>query len=135
MAARPLRVFIADDNRDMVMLLGILFRSEGMVVRSTTRGTEVRSAVAEFRPDAVLLDIAMPDRSGLEVALELMRDYGTRCPVLIAVTAHSSEVARRLTAKSGFRHHVAKPYDPDALLKLVASVEPHDWRSLSVRST
>jgi CheY-like chemotaxis protein len=107
MAVRPLRVFIADDNRDMVMLLGILFRSEGMVVRSTTRGTEVRSAVAEFRPDAVLLDIAMPDRSGLEVALELIRDYGTRCPVLIAVTAHSSEVARRLTAKSGFRHHVS----------------------------
>jgi CheY-like chemotaxis protein len=54
---------------------------------------------------------------------------------LIAVTAHSSEVARRLTAKSGFRHHVAKPYDPDALLKLVASVEPHDWRALSIRST
>jgi two-component system, chemotaxis family, CheB/CheR fusion protein len=126
MTGRPLRVFIADDNRDSVMLLGILFRSEGMVVRSTTHGAEVRSAVAEFRPDAVLLDIAMPDRSGLELALELTRDYGAQCPVLIAVTAHSSEVARRLTAKSGFRHHVAKPYDPDALVKLVASVEPND---------
>ena len=126
MAARPLRVLIADDNRDIVMLLGILFRSEGMVVRSTTFGAEVSSAVAEFRPDAVLLDIAMPDRSGLEVALELTRDYGTQCPVLIAVTAHSSEVARRLTAKSGFQHHVAKPYDPDALLELVAAVEPND---------
>ena len=135
MAVRPLRVFIADDNRDLLMLLGILFRSEGMVVQSTTRGAEVRSAVAQFRPDAVLLDIAMPDRSGLEVALELMRDYGTQCPVLIAITAHSNDVARRLTAKSGFRHHVAKPYDPDALLKLVASVEPHDWRSPSIRST
>jgi two-component system CheB/CheR fusion protein len=126
MALRPLRVFIADDNRDQVMLLGILFRSEGMVVQSTTRGAEVRSAVARFRPDAVLLDIAMPDRSGLELALEITRDFGTRCPVLIAVTAHSSEVARRLTAKSGFRHHVGKPYDPDALLKLVAAVQPQD---------
>lgn len=115
MAVRPLRVFIADDNRDIVMLLGILFRSEGMVVRSTTRGAEVRSAVAEFRPDAVLLDIAMPDRSGLDVALELTRDYGTQCPVLIAVTAHSSEVARRLTAKSGFRHHVGKAVRPGRL--------------------
>lgn len=126
MAGRPLRVLIADDNRDMVMSLGILLRSEGMVVQSTTRGAEVRSAVAEFRPDAVLLDIGMPDRSGLEVALELTRDHGLRCPVLIAVTAHSSDVARRLTAKSGFLHHVEKPFDPDALLKLVASVQPHD---------
>jgi CheY-like chemotaxis protein len=124
MGARPLRVLVADDNRDTVMMLGILLRSEGMVVRLTTRGAEVQAAVDEFRPDAVLLDIGMPDRSGLQVALDLSREYGPKCPVLIAVTAHGTDAAKRLTAKSGFRHHVDKPYDPDALLRLVASVEP-----------
>lgn len=123
---RPLRILIADDNRDTVMMLGILLRSEGIDVRLATRGAEVPAAVAEFRPDAVLLDITMPDRSGLQIALELVRDYGAECPVLIAVTAHSDETARRLTAKSGFQHHVGKPYDPDALLRLVASLEPKD---------
>jgi two-component system, chemotaxis family, CheB/CheR fusion protein len=126
MEARPLRVLVADDNRDTVMMLGILLRSEGMVVRLTTKGAEVQAAVGEFRPDAVLLDIGMPDRSGLQVALDLSREYGPKCPVLIAVTAHSTDAAKRLTAKSGFRHHVDKPYDPDALLRLVASVEPSD---------
>jgi CheY-like chemotaxis protein len=126
MEARPLRVLVADDNRDTVMMLGILLRSEGMVVRLTTRGAEVQEAVGEFRPDAVLLDIGMPDRSGLQVALDLSREYGPKCPVLIAVTAHSTDAAKRLTAKSGFRHHVDKPYDPDALLRLVASVEPSE---------
>jgi CheY-like chemotaxis protein len=126
MEARPLRVLVADDNRDTVMMLGILLRSEGMVVRLTTKGAEVQDAVGEFRPDAVLLDIGMPDRSGLQVALDLSREYGPKCPVLIAVTAHSSDAAKRLTAKSGFRHHVDKPYDPDALLRLVASVEPSE---------
>jgi CheY-like chemotaxis protein len=126
MEARPLRVLVADDNRDTVMMLGILLRSEGMVVRLTTRGAEVQAAVGEFRPDAVLLDIGMPDRSGLQVALDLSREYGPKCPVLIAVTGHSSDAAKRLTAKSGFRHHVDKPYDPDALLRLVASVQPSD---------
>jgi two-component system CheB/CheR fusion protein len=123
---RPLRVVIADDNRDTVMLLGILLRSEGIDVRLATKGSEVQAAVAEFRPDAVLLDISMPDRSGLQVALELVRDYGAKCPVLIAVTAHNDETARRLTEKSGFRHHVAKPYDPDALLTLVGSIKAGD---------
>jgi two-component system CheB/CheR fusion protein len=123
---RPLRVVIADDNRDTVMLLGILLRSEGIDVRLATKGSEVQAAVAQFRPDAVLLDIAMPDRSGLQVALELVRDYGAKCPVLIAVTAHNDETARRLTEKSGFRHHVAKPYDPDALLSLVGSLKAGD---------
>ena len=126
MSSRQLRVLIADDNRDTVMMLGILLRSEGIDVRLATRGAEVQAAVAEFRPDAVLLDITMPDRSGLQIALELARDYGAKCPVLIAVTAHSDETAKRLTAKSGFRHHVGKPYDPDALLRLVASIEPKD---------
>ena len=126
MEARPLRVLVADDNRDTVMMLGILLRSEGMVVQLTTKGAEVQAAVGEFRPDAVLLDIGMPDRSGLQVALDLSREYGPKCPVLIAVTAHSSDAAKRLTAKSGFRHHVDKPYDPDALLRLIASVEPSE---------
>lgn len=123
MAARPLRVVIADDERDTLVTLGILLRSEGVDVRLTSKGADVETAVAEFRPDAVLLDIAMPDRSGLQVALDLARQHGQKCPVLIALTAHSGDAARRLTAQSGFRHHVAKPYDPDALLELVASVE------------
>ena len=123
MPARPLRVVIADDERDTLVTLGILLRSEGVDVRMTSRGTEVETAVADFRPDAVLLDIAMPDRSGLQVALDLTRQHGEQCPVLIAVTAHSGDAARRLTAQSGFRHHVAKPYDPDTLLELVTSVE------------
>ena len=126
MPSRPLRVLIADDNRATVMMLGILLRSEGMDVRLAIGGAEVQAAVGEFRPDAVLLDITMPDRSGLQIALELVRDYGAKCPVLIAVTAHDNEAARRLTAKSGFHHHVGKPYDPDALLQLVASIEPKD---------
>lgn len=123
MSSRPLRVVIADDERDTLVTLGILLRSEGVDVRLTSKGAEVETAVAEFHPDAVLLDIGMPDRSGLQVALDLTRQHGRKCPILIAVTAHSNDAARRLTAQSGFRHHVAKPYDPDELLQLVASIE------------
>ena len=122
---RPLRVIVADDDRDTVMMLGILLRSEGMLVRLETRGAKCRRPWVSF-PDAVLLDIGMPDRSGLKVALDLSRQYGPKCPVLIAVTAHISDAAKRLTAKSGFRHHVDKPYDPDALLQLVGSIERSD---------
>ena len=117
----PLRVLVVDDARDALMLLGIVLRSEGMLVQLAERATEVDEAVAQFNPDVVLLDIEMPDRSGLEVAMALQQRLGERCPALIAVTAHNTEAARRLTAKSGFRHHVAKPYDFDAMVRLVAS--------------
>ena len=75
---RTLRVVIADDNRDTVLTLGILLRSESYDVRLATSGSEAISLVEDFRPDVVLLDIAMPDRSGLQIALELNRKYGPR---------------------------------------------------------
>ena len=124
MQDRPLRVLVVDDERDTVMTLGILLRSEGVDVRLASRGLQVPHAVAEFNPDAVLLDLAMPDHSGLNVAQELKQCYGERCPVLIAVTGHSSREDRQKTASSGFQHHVAKPYSADALLKLVLSINP-----------
>jgi CheY-like chemotaxis protein len=117
-----LRVLIADDNRDTVMTLGILLRSEGFDVNLVEGGgANVPNAVDEFQPHVVLLDIVMPDRSGLELARQLKRRYADRCPVLIAITGHVSEEAQRDAALSGFTHFIAKPYDPDALLKLVAS--------------
>ena len=103
------------------MTLSILLRSEGMDVRLVDKGAEVEQAVDEFRPDVVLLGLEMPDRSGLQVALDLGR-RGLDAPALIALTAHDGEIARRLTARSGFLHHVSKPYDPEALVRLVASV-------------
>jgi CheY-like chemotaxis protein len=106
------------------MTLGILLRSEGIEVRLANGGMQVPQAVAQFKPDAVLLDLAMSDHSGLDVAQELTNCYGSRCPVLIAVTGRSTAADRQKAASSGFRHHVAKPYDPDALLKLVSSITP-----------
>jgi CheY-like chemotaxis protein len=106
------------------MTLGILLRSEGIDVQLATGGLQVPLAVAQFKPDAVLLDLAMSDHSGLNVAQELKQCYGERCPVLIALTGRSTEADRQRAATSGFQHHIAKPYDPDALLELVLSITP-----------
>ena len=122
--ARPLRVLVVDDDRDVRMTLGILLRSEGIDVRLASGGMQVPQAVAQFEPDAVLLDLAMSDHNGIDVAQELTQCYGERCPVLIAVTGHGSKVDRQRTAEVGFLHHVTKPYDPDTLLKVVLSIAP-----------
>jgi len=119
---RNVRIIIADDERDSLLTLGVLLRSEGYEVRLVRHGNDVPRAVAEFQPDAVLLDIGMPDRSGHDVAEELRQRYGEACPVLIAVTAHSTPADLAMTKSSGFKHHVGKPYDPQALLKLLASL-------------
>ena len=121
----PLRVLVADDHRDTAQTLGILLRSEGYDVRLAQDGKEALSEAAEFQPDVALLDIQMPYRSGLEVADELRR-RGSECPVLIAVTAQTSSADRQMAETSGFHHFVAKPYDPQAVLLLLASLSPEN---------
>lgn len=117
-----MRVLIADDERDTLMTLGILLRSEGFNVQLVGAGPEVRNAVREFRPDAVLLG-SMPGRDGYDIAKELTQEYGGERPVLIAISAHSSNSDRRQAEISGFHHHVSKPYDPEKLLGLLASLK------------
>ena len=117
-----IRIVIADDERDTVMTLGILLRSEGFEVHLVQTGADVARVVAGTRPHAVLLDIGMPDCSGHDVASELQRTYGARCPVLIAVTGRVSDADRKRAESSGFEHYIPKPYDPTELLNLLASM-------------
>lgn len=116
-----MRVLIADDDRDTVLTLGILLRSEGYDVRLAQSGTEALTVAEQFRPDIALLDLNMPGRTGLEVAQELGA-RATPCPVLVAVSAHLGTEERRLAQTSGFRNFISKPYDPDALLLLLDSL-------------
>jgi CheY-like chemotaxis protein len=118
-----LRVLIADDDRDAMLTLGILVRSEGYIVRLAGNGKEALAAVSHFEPDIALLDLGMPDMSGFDVARELSQRRGTRCPVLIAVTGHRREEDRRLAESCGFRHFVPKPYNPEALITLLGGID------------
>ena len=118
-----MRVLIADDNRDMVMTLGILLRSEGHEVWFAHGGREVPAAVREFKPGVVLLDLSMPDKSGYEVAAELHREHASSCPVLVALSGHCAAADRARARTSGFQHFIPKPYDPGALLEFVAALD------------
>lgn len=118
-SGRAVRVLVVDDDPDSLVTLSLLLRGEGYEVRMLRRGAEVPRVVAEFNPDAVLLDIGMPDRGGHELAQELVERYGAKCPVLIALTAHASDADREMAEISGFHYFLPKPYDPGRLLRLL----------------
>jgi two-component system OmpR family response regulator len=121
---QPLRVLIVDDDRDSLLTLGLLLREAGMYVHLLRAGVQVLDAVSSFKPDVVVLDIVLPDRSGLEIAEDITLRYGDERPVLIAMTAYSSEPDRRLAKAAGFAEFIAKPYDPQTLLRRLAALRP-----------
>jgi CheY-like chemotaxis protein len=116
----PLRILIADDEHDAVLALTLLLRDEGHEVRGVYRGDAVIEAVTEFSPDVVLLDLGMPHLTGYQVARELRIRYSAARPHLIALTGLADD--KRLAYLAGIDHHVAKPYDPAALIDLLRSL-------------
>ena len=106
------------------MTLGILLRSEGFEVQLARGGVQVPQAVARFEPDVIFLGLAMSEYDGLYVAQTLKQYLGERCPLLIALAGEGTGADRQKVEASGFKHYFAKPYDPEALLKIVFSSTP-----------
>jgi CheY-like chemotaxis protein len=125
-SARPslkrLRVLIAEDDRDTAASLEALVQDEGHETRCAFRGREVVGAARDFAADVVLLDIGMPGINGYDIARVFRKLYGSRAPTLIAVTAWNKSADKLMAKHAGFDHHIAKPYDPIALLGLLDEI-------------
>jgi len=126
-AQRAIKVLIADDDRDTVLSLRLLLATEGYDVLGVYDAKAVFDAVRSFEPDAVLLDIGMPEMTGYDIARELRRMRGNDL-LLVAVTAWSKFSDKMAAHIAGFDHHVAKPYKPAEILELLIPLADHVGR-------
>ncbi len=132
--ATPPRVLAVDDNRDAVEALAMLLKLSGYEARTACDGPAALEAAADYRPDAVLLDIGMPGMDGYEVARRLRQLPATQDVLLIALTGYGDDKDRRKTQEAGFDHHLLKPLDFEALSALLPSPAPRAHGASSVPS-
>jgi DNA-binding response OmpR family regulator len=114
--AGPSRVLIVDDNRDAAEMVATMFEIMGFHTQLAFDGRTALEAAATFHPDVVILDIGMPDMSGLAVAKELRRRDATRDCVLVALSGWGSPTMRAASAEAGFDAHLTKPAQMEDLL-------------------
>ena len=118
---RPLRILVADDDRDTVLTLMMLLREEGYDVQGLHSGREVMRRITDFDPDVVIIDIQLPERSGWEIARTIRARRGEGRPMLIGISgkykAGSDKVLSQIV---GLDHYLVKPCAPDELLALIA---------------
>ena len=116
----PPRVLVVDDEHNLTELLSMALRYEGWEVRSAGTGMAAVRAAREFEPDAVALDMMLPDMDGLEV-LRRMREHNDRLPVLF-LTARDAVEDRIAGLTAGGDDYVTKPFSLDEVVARIRAV-------------
>ncbi len=116
------RVLVVEDERDLQEVIGYNLQGLGHDVTLTDQGSGVMALVREQRPDLVILDLMLPDVSGLEVCRHLKSDPATRTLPVIMVTAKGAEVDRVVGIELGADDYVVKPFSVRELLLRVQAV-------------
>lgn len=123
-------ILIVDDEANIRRMLGSLLRAEGYRAREAPDARAGLAAVIEDEPDAMLLDVAMPGETGLDVLSEI-RESAPDLPVVMMSGQASLSDAVRAT-KLGAFHFLEKPLTPEAVLvTLRSAVEVRRTRELN----
>ena len=109
------RILVVDDNADSAESMAMLLRLKGNETRAAYSGEEAIERAREFRPNAILLDIGMPNMDGYDVCRALRRDPLTKDSRIIAMTGWGQPEDRTKTREAGFDAHLVKPVDLDRL--------------------
>jgi signal transduction histidine kinase/ActR/RegA family two-component response regulator len=118
-AFRPLRVIVVDDNEDAADSLATLLRVQGHAVAVEYTGQGALARAERERPDAMVVDIGLPDMDGYQLGAMLRARPALRGTVLIAATGYGGEQDRIRARAAGFGHHLVKPVDMAALVRIL----------------
>ena len=114
------RILLADDNVDFAASLAMILQALGHDVRVANDGMQAVELAASFKPQVAFLDIGLPKLNGYDLARELRKLPATMNSLLVAVTGWGQENDVRRAREAGFDHHMVKPVEPDAILKILA---------------
>ncbi|MBF0146141.1 MAG: response regulator [Magnetococcales bacterium] len=103
-------ILIVDDAPNIVLSLEFLMKKEGFSVRSVADGEEALKAVADKKPDLILLDVMMPKRNGYEVCETIRANPQWQGIRIIMLTAKGRNVEQEKGLALGADDYVTKPF-------------------------
>jgi CheY-like chemotaxis protein len=122
-----LRIVVVEDNADSAEMMSVWLEELGHHVKVARTGPDGVGLILDTQPDVVLCDIGLPGMDGLDVCRRVVGAM-QRPPVMIALTGWGSDADRHGTVQAGFRHHLVKPVEPDALQGVLESIRSRESR-------
>jgi len=119
---RTLRVLVVDDDRDGADTLGMVIEELGGQVHVTYGGTSALDVATLFRPDLMLIDLAMPDMDGCRLVTRFRQIPAFEQTKIVAITGHADQGHKSLAMKAGFDKVLFKPVALTEIRAVLASV-------------
>lgn len=119
--ARPKRVLVVEDNELNMKLFNDLLEANGYQVIQTRDGLSALDLARKHRPDLILMDIQLPEVSGIEVTKWLKEDDDLRSIPVIAVTAFAMKGDEQKIREGGCEAYISKPISVLSFLQTIDS--------------
>lgn len=118
------RILVVDDNADVADMLAILLEVRGHEVRTAYDGRSAITETEAFQPDAVLLDLGLPDLDGVMVCKAIRSQPWGRETLVVALSGWGQEEDKRRTTEAGFDAHLTKPARIEQVTELLERAAP-----------
>lgn len=116
------KLLLIDDEPAIQTLVRLVMEGDGWQVLVSGEGLPGLAIAREQHPEVILLDVALPDISGLEVCRQLKADPATSSIPVAMLTAMAQETDRRAALSLGADDYVTKPWRPAALIARVTGL-------------
>ena len=112
-------VLVVEDTLTQLEIISGCLRKGGFTVISAATGEEALVKISAQRPDAIVLDVVLPGRSGFEICRELKADETTKMIPVVLCSTKGSDMDKFWGMKQGADAYIPKPIDQDNLLQTV----------------
>jgi twitching motility two-component system response regulator PilG len=113
------KILVVEDEESLLKLESILLTSKGYEVRGVPNGQAALDAIAEERPDLVLLDIMLPEIDGFEVCRRIKSDTATRDIPVVMLTAKKTRDDMARGEKVGADWYITKPFKSAMVIETI----------------
>lgn len=119
---RPYRILIIDDDQSILTLIQLLFEHEGLSLLQADNGQEGVQIAARERPNCIMLDVAMPRRTGLQVYHDLQNSAAAGIPIIIFSALPNAEAESEWLERPHVVDVIRKPFMIDQLVARIRNV-------------
>ena len=117
-----IKVLVVDDDPDIVEILKYNLKNSGYSVKSACNGVEAIKKAKKFIPDIILMDVMMPEMSGIEACEEIKNIDQLSQAIIIFLSARSEDYTQISAYDAGADDYISKPVKPKILLKKISNI-------------